>query len=378
MLLRKELTGARVSGCRAVPGERACELVFARPDGDRKLLLFLFGRSAQLVLVSGDRALGAIGPAREVRTALPPPREDTSQNRFGDAPGISARIAAHYAEAGDAADLQDEAARAEAARRAELVRLRRLERALGGDRARAEDAQSHRKLGDLLLAHLAEVPRGASQVTLPDDFAGGAPVEIKLDPARSARENAERYYQSHKRLSRALETIDARIAEVQREIAALEAGGLPRPRTASGARRRGGEAPALPYREYLSSAGVPILVGRGAAKNDELTFKVARGSDLWLHTRDVPGAHVIVTLSPGKPVDPDTLVDAATLAAHHSNARDEAQVDVGYTLRKHVRKPPKSKPGTVLTAQLKTIRVRMEPARLKRLLDSGHGKGGNA
>lgn len=81
----------------------------------------------------------------------------------------------------------------------------------------------------------------------------------------------------------------------------------------------------------------------------------------------MPGAHVIVPLD-GRPVDEETLLDAATLAAHHSNARGEAQVDVGYTLRKNVRKPPRSRPGLVTTSELKTLRVRVEPERLGRLL----------
>jgi predicted ribosome quality control (RQC) complex YloA/Tae2 family protein len=81
----------------------------------------------------------------------------------------------------------------------------------------------------------------------------------------------------------------------------------------------------------------------------------------------VPGAHVIVPTS-GKSVDGETLLDAATLAAHHSNARGEAQVDVVYVARKLVRKPPKSAPGTVTHSGGKTIRVRMEPSRLERLL----------
>lgn len=83
----------------------------------------------------------------------------------------------------------------------------------------------------------------------------------------------------------------------------------------------------------------------------------------------MPGAHVIVPLS-GRPVDGETLLDAATLAAHHSNARGEAQVDVVYLPRKLVRKPPRSAPGAVTHAGGKTIRVRLEPARLARLLAS--------
>jgi predicted ribosome quality control (RQC) complex YloA/Tae2 family protein len=133
-------------------------------------------------------------------------------------------------------------------------------------------------------------------------------------------------------------------------------------------KKRDEKAP--PFREYRASDGTRILVGRGADRNDELTFQVARGSDLWLHARDVPGAHVILLLQPGRAPSEQALVDAATLAAHHSNARGEAQVDVGYTLRKHVRKPPRSRPGLVTTSEMKTLRVRLEPKRLERLLAS--------
>jgi predicted ribosome quality control (RQC) complex YloA/Tae2 family protein len=124
-----------------------------------------------------------------------------------------------------------------------------------------------------------------------------------------------------------------------------------------------------PYREFRAASGMPILVGRGSDRNDELTFKVARGNDLWLHARDWAGAHVIVA-SDGRPVDGETLLDAATLAAHHSRARDEAQVDILYVARKHVRKPPRSAPGLVTTSGAKTVRVRMQPERLQRLLTS--------
>jgi predicted ribosome quality control (RQC) complex YloA/Tae2 family protein len=225
-------------------------------------------------------------------------------------------------------------------------------------------------------------------VILPDEFEGGAPITIALDPARSAKENAARMYKEHSRLQRAGERIVTRrdeaarrLAEVAAERAALERGdahpSLAPPPAKPGVRVRREPAPKAgrkrPYRGYRSLRGVPILVGRGADRNDELTFKVARGSDLWLHARDVPGAHVVVPLLPGRAVDEETLIDAATLAAHHSNARGEAQVDVTYTLRKHVRKPPRARPGTVLTASAKTVRVRLEPERLARLLATVDG-----
>jgi predicted ribosome quality control (RQC) complex YloA/Tae2 family protein len=365
MLLRKQLVGARLAGCAAVEGERAAELSFRRGDETRRLLVFLYGRAAQLVLVDPETeaALGAIGPARQVRTRLPPAREASGESRFASGPGLSARVEAYYKN--EAARLGDEEARtrSEAAERAERKRLLRLEARLVEDLERARAAGEKRGWADLLLANLKRVPRGAASVTL-TGF-DGARVEIPLRPDKSPSANAQKLHADAKRLSRAAAVIEGRLAEVRRKLAApLE---LPvRGSSVRSATKKPGKKP--PYHEFKSARGVPILVGRGADRNDELTFKVARGNDLWMHTRDVAGAHVVVPLQPGRAVDEETLADAATLAAHHSSARGEAQVDVAYCLRKHVRKPKGARPGTVTTAETKTLRVRLEAERLSRLL----------
>jgi predicted ribosome quality control (RQC) complex YloA/Tae2 family protein len=392
MLLRKELVGARLKSVRAVRGERACELVFGTDGGagERRLRAFLFGRAGQLQLVGdADRVLGHIGPARQLHASLPPAREpaatEVASEIEGAIDGLSARIEARFAALADERARTQARTQALATLKSEIDRQARKVEALERDRARAVAAGDKRKLGDLLFAHLHELPRGAAEVTLPDDFGDGTPIRIALDPARGPRENAERFYKEHKRLGRALAGIDERLAatrqaleRARREHARIEAGAaLPAaalvPAMNEGAlpaRRKKQEGPAPPFRLFRSSTGAQILVGRGADRNDELTFQVARGSDLWLHARDVAGAHVIVRLPSGGSIDEQTLLDAATLAAHHSAARGEAQVDVGYTLRKHVRKPPKSRPGTVTFSSLKTIRVRLEADRLQRLLAS--------
>jgi predicted ribosome quality control (RQC) complex YloA/Tae2 family protein len=368
MLLRKELAGMQLARVDCPTGERACELGFAHGEDRRKLQLFLYGGSSRLQLVApaeeGERILGAIGPGKRP-LEMPPPRAEhsPSPSRFPrESP--SAAIAAHFAEAAG----EQQHAQAEAQRRQAQKKLQRLIAALRGDRARAVAAAARKEEADLLLAHLHEVPRGAPSVTLPDDFSDGRPRTITLDPALSAQQNVARLYKEHKRLTRALASIDKRLADAEARLQKLAAGDVvlpqPKPRGPSQKHR---DQPTPPYRAYRSSTGALILVGRGSDRNDELTFKIAKGNDLWLHTRDVPGAHVVVPLS-GKPIDEATLLDAATLAAHHSNARGESQVDVSYVLRKHVRKPPKSGPGLVTLSGAKTIRVRLEPTRLDRLL----------
>ncbi len=381
MLLRKHLEGARLLSCAAVPGERAAAIDFVRGIDRTQLRIFLFGRAAQLVLVDADaRTLGHYGPARELHAALPlplplPPNVKNAAPTVGS-PSVT--LSARFAEVESTLDIDTSDTRARKVLRGARARLQRLHSALLEDLSRVDAAAGKRKLADLLLAHLSEIPRGSSAVTLPDDFTDGSPIEIALLPDRSARANAERFYAEHKRMSRARERIEGRLDETRlrlealsRDEAALDAGlspSIPLPPPQAPTRSKARDAPQLPYRIFHSEAGVAILVGKGADKNDALTFGVANGRDLWLHARDVPGAHVVISNS-GRDVDEQTLLDAATLAAHYSHSRNEPQVDITYTQKKNVRKAKgPNRQGKVLISDGKTLRIRQEESRLKRLL----------
>ena len=375
MLLRKLLVGARLTEVEVVLGERAAALGFVRSDGAPRLLAFLYGVGGRLVLVddSGE-ARGAIGPGRRSPTTLPPPQPEEPSGRF-PAPPWSAVIAEHYRSQEEEAQAAATQSQAAATLRHELARLRRRQTALLGDLERAQRAVAMRRFGDLLFAHLGEVPRGAREVTLTDDFADGGPITIPLDPARGPQENAARFYREHQRMNRGRRLVEARLIETEQAIVAAEAALAeprpppPVPQPALGPRgRRREQQPKPPYRTYRAADGTPILVGRGAERNDRLTFGVARGNDLWLHTRDAPGAHVIVP-SPRGEVDPEILIDAALLAIHHSPLRDELSADVTVAQRKHLRKV-RGAAGRVTVAAGRTLRVRTDIERLRRLLAS--------
>jgi predicted ribosome quality control (RQC) complex YloA/Tae2 family protein len=107
-------------------------------------------------------------------------------------------------------------------------------------------------------------------------------------------------------------------------------------------------------------------VGKGARQNHELTFRHARGRDLWLHARDLPGAHGIIRRGSAEPVAHETLVDAATLVAHYSKVRPGEAVDITYTERKNVR--PAGKPGLVYVSGATTLHLVLDRSRLSRLL----------
>ena len=243
-------------------------------------------------------------------------------------------------------------------------RLVRLQEQL----ARLEDPVRMRGIGDLLLARMKLIPRGAARVSL-DDFEGGT-IRVSLDPTLAPHENAARYYARASRAERAAVTLPAEIEEAGTRLTAwyalsekvvagsVDAGelerrlGLPAP---GGKSRKASVR--LPYHRFRSSLGTGIRVGRGAASNHELTFHHSDPDDIWLHARHAAGAHVILRWrGEGSPA-PRDLEEAAVLAAVHSKGRTSATVPVDWTRRKYVRKPRGARPGTVVLEREKTVFV---------------------
>jgi predicted ribosome quality control (RQC) complex YloA/Tae2 family protein len=256
-------------------------------------------------------------------------------------------------------------------------RVERLEGQIGG----SEEVERMRFWGDLLLARKRLVPHGAESVRLQDWT--GALVEVALDPALGAAENANRWYDEARRREHANARIPALLeaarAELARWTGALEAaekGELPAwaAEAVAGpadANEKGAiEEESRPYRRYRTSGGLEVRVGRSARANDELTFRHSAPGDVWLHAQSVPGSHVILRwrILEGSPPARD-LEEAATLAALFSKARSSALVPVDWTRRKHVRKPRGSAPGAVIPLQVRTLLVRPDAAIEERMRD---------
>ncbi|MBI4509630.1 MAG: NFACT family protein [Deltaproteobacteria bacterium] len=395
MLLRKRLGGLRLASISVLAhGERIVVLRFAASED--KLVVELTGPHGNAFLVGPDgkvvTSLRSSGSSNRQlapgHAYLPPEPAPASApwrglRRFGEGPSVASRVQAHFEEA-EVRSAED-ALRQRATRflQGEIERLRRRKNALLGDLARVDESVIYKKYGDLLLANLQELPgRGARLVTIEDIFEDGSPLTIPLDPALGPTENARRYYKQHKRFSSARRLIEDRLAtaissltvresELERlssmELEAI-ASLLPSAKQSDAKRPARDTGERLPFREYLSLEGVRILVGRSAVDNDALTFRIARGNDMWFHVRDVSGPHVVVPLPRGKPIAESTLLDAATLAAHFSPLGNEAQVDVSYTYVKNLRKPRGTAAGLVFVSDVRTIRIRLEPPRLERLL----------
>jgi predicted ribosome quality control (RQC) complex YloA/Tae2 family protein len=271
----------------------------------------------------------------------------------------------------------------------QIKRLTKKRDAIRGDLERAATAEELHEKASLILTHISEIPAGAAFFETESWDAQPKPIRIELDPRKSPSEVAQDLFKRSKRMKRGLEVAPSRLGAVEAEIAELrrlrgELEQLPPDEIATKleelgvsivaprerARKRRQVGARLPYREFRCSDGTPVLVGRGAADNDRLTLRVARPHDLWFHARGVTGAHVVVPLAKGKSCPAETLVDAATLAAHFSDLRGEAIVDVLYTPRRFVHKRKGAPIGSVTLGSEKVIAVRVEAARLRKLLES--------
>jgi predicted ribosome quality control (RQC) complex YloA/Tae2 family protein len=268
--------------------------------------------------------------------------------------------------------------------------LRKLE-AQRGDAKRAELAPELRRRAQLLMAQQHAIARGTQSAKLLD-YGVDPPewVELTLDSKLSAREQAELWFKQAKRFDRGAGIAQQRAAAGEKELAALDAlrdqlttcetaehlaeliaraGTLGLQAEGAGTPTQRKEPPKrVPYRALSGSGGRKILVGKGAADNDELTLQFARPHDLWLHARDVSGAHVVVPLEKNEVCPQELLLDAAHLAAHFSDARGERIAEVTYTPRKYVRKPKGAAVGSVVVEREKVLRLVVEEARLARLL----------
>jgi predicted ribosome quality control (RQC) complex YloA/Tae2 family protein len=284
--------------------------------------------------------------------------------------------AAQRAAAAPAGGVAVEDALAAVARRLEAVqkRVRRLQQEQAGA---ADEAVRLRMHADVLLSNLHLLKRGSDSARL-TDFAG-EPLVIDLDPALAPAENAARLYDTARRRERAAARIPALVMQAETELHRLDGlAGRIRDGTASAeelARLQrqqpatGRDAPPpLPYREYRTSRGLEVRVGRGSRSNDDLTFRHSSPSDIWLHARDAAGAHVILRWphSDSNPPAAD-IAEAAVLAALYSRARTSGTVPVDWTRRKHVRKPRRAAPGLVIPERVRTVFVEPDQAMEERL-----------
>ena len=253
----------------------------------------------------------------------------------------------------------------------EIDKLRLKLKKLDQDYARASKLDEFQLYGELLMANVYQFEKGAERVTV-ENYYTGEQVTIPLSPRKTPIENAQSYYTKYNKAKNALVMIEeqkqkaedeiqyfemlsqqvqqaapADIEEIREELA--EQGYL---RLRASKKKKKPTKPAP--EKFISSTGIPISVGKNNKQNDYLTFKLAKKSEIWLHTKDIPGSHVVIH---SEQPDEATLHEAAILSAYFSKARDSSSVPVDYTEIRQVKKPNGSKPGFVIYFEQKTLYV---------------------
>lgn len=255
----------------------------------------------------------------------------------------------------------------------EISKLKLKLKKLQKDFNHAQKLDQYQLFGELLMANLYNFEKGQKEITVVNYYDDHeAKVKIPLSERKTPIENAQSYYTKYNKAKNALIMVQQQIDKTHEDLTYFEMlsqqvqqaaphdieeireelaeQGFMKMRTAK--RRKKPTKPSP--EEFVSSTGVHISVGKNNKQNDYLTFKLARKSDIWMHTKDIPGSHVVI--HDANP-DEQTLREAATLSAYFSKARDSSSVPVDYTEIRQVKKPSGAKPGFVIYFEQKTLYV---------------------
>lgn len=245
--------------------------------------------------------------------------------------------------------------------------------------------EKYKQWADLIMANMYAIEKGQGECMVQNFYEESCPeVNIKLDKRLSANQNAQKYYKEYRKLDTAEKKLKELIKSGEEEEKYIDSvfDSLTRAKTegdvaelrselasqgyAKPAKLKGKPPKALPPMKFTSSDGYLIRVGRNNTQNDRLTCKDSEKTDLWFHTKEITGCHVVVSCDGEMPPD-RTVEEAAVVAAFHSKARNSSRVDVDYTFIKNVKKPNGSKPGMVIFTNNYTITVKPDEDIIEKL-----------
>lgn len=240
----------------------------------------------------------------------------------------------------------------------------------------SEEREELKLRGDLISANLYSLKKGMTEFTCINFYdENGSELTVKLDPMLTPSQNMQKYYAGYRKADNAEKRLKVLIAKGEEELEyiASVSDALSRAVTENDVNelraelaeqgyiraQKGKQKPPKPAPplEFHSPDGFTVLVGRNNKQNDILTLKTAEKTDIWLHTKDITGSHVIIRAE-GKEVPDTTILYAARLAAAHSSAKSSAQVPVDYVPAKFVKKPAGAKPGMVIFTNNRTLYVK--------------------
>jgi predicted ribosome quality control (RQC) complex YloA/Tae2 family protein len=240
--------------------------------------------------------------------------------------------------------------------------------------------------GELLTANIYSIKKGMTTVELPNYYSENQElVAIELDSNKTPSENAQKYYKAYNKAKRTFEALKDQIKSNDEELAYLESvltsvNNCTDEQDVKEIRRELREEGyvkkvknqkdkskkhSVPL-HFISQDGFDIYVGKNNIQNDELTLKFARPRDIWMHTKNIPGSHVIIVAN-GHTIPDTTLNEGAMLSAFYSKAKNSSKVPVDYTEKKNVKKPNGSKPGFVIYETNKTAYITTSEEEIKKI-----------
>lgn len=239
--------------------------------------------------------------------------------------------------------------------------------------------------GDLLSANIYRLKKGDSSITVENFYDSGVMLDIKIDKKLTPSQNIQKYYNDYKKASNAENKLMEQIEKGKEEYNYIDSvfDALTRAKTENEIyelkielaeqgylklnKIKGKVPKEQPPLKFVSTDGNIIFVGRNNKQNDKLTTKLAKKTDIWLHTQGINGAHVIIVSELNKPISNKTIEEAAIIAAYHSKAKNSSQVPVDYVEIKYVKKPNGSKPGMVIFKNNTTAYVNPDNDLVERL-----------
>ena len=265
----------------------------------------------------------------------------------------------------------------------------RLARKLAGQREelkRTETMEEQRQRAELVTANLYRLKKGERSLVCENYYEPDCPaLTIPLDPLKTPQQNAAAMYKEYNKLKGAkkhltvliaegeqqLEYLNSVLDELERAESEKDLSDIRRELKETGVLRRQKQGKAEKGRaqsplRFVTDTGLEVLVGRSNVQNDELTTKLARRTDYWLHTQRVHGSHVILRCDGLEP-DDVSIEQAAVIAAWYSQGREGGKVPVDYTMVRFVRKPSGALPGKVLYTDYRTLTVEADEELVKRL-----------
>ena len=239
----------------------------------------------------------------------------------------------------------------------------------------SENREEYKLKGDLISANMYRIEKGMNSVTVENFYDPELKdITISLDVRLTPAQNMQKYYAEYRKADTAEKILTAQIKQGEEELLYIDSVFDALTRTNSedevnelrmelseqgylkAVRLKGKPPKSRPPLEFTSPDGYTILIGRNNVQNDKLTTKLADKTDIWLHTKNITGSHVIIRTGGTVPPD-ETILYAARLAAFHSKAKNSSQVPVDYVNVKFVKKPAGSKPGMVIFTNNRTLYV---------------------